>query len=587
MGCPCRNKSRKSRFVPYVGLMLCVLLLAACKPAPAPEQTYQSRPVGSVTFSKDIAPIVFQNCTPCHQEGQPGPFELLNYADVKKRAEQIVEVTQSRFMPPWLPEDGHEKFADSRKLSAEQLGLIRQWVSDGAPEGTPGVQAPAAASTGWKLGEPDLIVEMPDTYLLPAEGRDVYRNFVVPLSLEQRRYIRAIEFQPRTKVIHHAFMVLDSTRQSRRLDATDAECGFGDIALPPYIESPGGYFLSWQPGRDPVRSLPGMAWTLRPRQDIVLQLHMQPTGAEQPVRPAIGIYFTEEAPTNAPLKIALSSYKIDIAPGESSFEISDRFVMPADAHILSVMPHAHFLARTVEGHAVLPDGTKQPLIQINDWNFNWQSDYRFAKPLFLPKGTELVMRFTYDNSTNNIRNPNQPPTRVTYGPQTQDEMGELWIQLLCDTPQTKQAWQLALQERLVKDALDYNTLVISRNPTNAHAHVQLSKAFLAKGEEQKAFGLLQRAIALNPAEEEAHYNLGVVFMEQNQNRAAAAAFSKTLNLNPENIQALNNLGLLLLQNGQFDSSERVFHDALRINPDDEIVKSNLELLARTRKARKS
>ena len=561
-----------------------VVILARRGSDPVAEVAYLPRPAGSVTYHQHIAPILRDQCIACHQEGQPGPFRLETYAEVKKRADQLVTVTQSGFMPPWLPDAGVGEFVGARRLSGEQLGLLRQWAEDGAPEGpTGGVVLSAASPGGWQLGEPDLVVEMAEPFPLPADGPDVYRNFVIPLALPDRRFVRAVEFQPRTKVIHHAFMMLDPTRQSRRLDARDAEPGFPGTAPPSSAESPGGYFLSWQPGRRPVESPAGLAWALKPGQDLLLQMHMQPRGAVEAVRPAVGFYFTDEAPTNTPIKISLSSYDIDIPAGAQEYEVRDRFVLPADVHLLSLLPHAHFLARTVEGHAVLPDGRTEPLLRISHWDFNWQSDYRLTRPLFLPKGTELVMRLTYDNSTNNVRNPSQPPVRVKYGPQTRDEMGELWVQLLTRTPADGRALQTAYQQRLVRDALQYHALVIAREPANAHAHVQLGKACYALGETNRAQSLMQRAVELDPNEEEGHYNLGVLLMDSGQNRAAAAEFRKTLLLNPENVGALNNFGLILLYDRQFENSEKMFRKALRINPDATFAKANLELLDRTRK----
>lgn len=539
---------------------------------------------GPPTFHRDIAPIIHRHCTPCHQEGQPGPFPLITYADVAKRADQIVEVTTRRYMPPWLPDEGSIPFADSRRLSTQELDRIRQWTADGAPEGDRTASStPVLLTQGWQLGQPDLIVQLAEPYQLPADGPDVYRNFVIPLSVPQRRFVRAVEFRPGTRVIHHAFLMLDPTRQSRRLDARDAEPGFGGVTVPPVVESPGGYFLSWQPGRRPIESPPGLAWALKPGYDLILQMHLQPSGKVEAVQPSIGFYFTDQAPTNAPLKISLSSYDIDIPAGAEAHQVTDRFVLPAEATLLSLLPHAHFLAKTMEGDAILPGGRPVPLLRIGEWDFNWQSDFRLQQPLTLPAGTELVMRYTYDNSTNNVRNPAHPPVRVRYGPQTRDEMGELWLQLLPRTPQAEAAIQSAYQQRLVSDALKYNTLLIEREPTNAHAHVQLGKARYALGETNQALQLMRKAIQLDPLDEEAHYNLGVLHLQAGRLRSATAELNRTLELNPENVGALNNLGLIRLHERQFDQAEELFRRVLRVNPDAEFARANLQLVAEERR----
>ena len=537
----------------------------------------------SVTFYPHVAPIVFRSCTPCHQQGQPGPFPLVHYADFHKHAEPVLKVTQSGFMPPWLPDRGVVEFLDERRLSLRELALIRRWVEGGALEGVPvSNPKPALLSEGWQMGTPDLVVTLPKAFLLPADGPDVYRNFVIPIPLETRRFVRAVEFHPGSKVIHHAFLLFDPSRQSRRMDARDETPGFPGLGVAPGVESPGGYFLSWQPGRRPIESIPGMSWSVRPGMDLLLQMHMQPRGSVEEVQPRVGFYFTDQAPTNTPLKISLSSYAIDIPAGATNHPVTDRFVLPSDVFLLGLLPHAHYLAKTVEGAAIFPDGRRQILLQISNWDFNWQSDFRLKQPLLLPKGTQLLMRFTYDNSTNNVRNPTVPPTRVTYGAETRNEMAELWMQVLPRTPQDAEALQSAYQRRVVDDALQFNTRIIAREPENAHAHVQLGKAKFALGQVAEARALFDRAAQLDPSEEEAQYNLGVLLMGDRRYREASQRFARTLFLNPENLGALNNQGLLLLSDGKLDQAESLFREMLRINPSDAIAKENLDLVAKTR-----
>ncbi len=542
---------------------------------------YVPRPRGTITYHRDIAPILHAHCVPCHQPGQPGPFPLLEFADARKRGEQIVQVTASGYMPPWLAAPGDIAFQGERRLTPTQQGLLRQWVEEGMPEGDSRDQvAPTLLADGWQLGRPDLVLELPEPYALAAEGADVYRNFVIPVPLDRRRFVRALEFRPRTRVIHHVFFIFDRTRQSRRLDERDPGLGFGGASLPPNLEWSSGYFLSWQPGRQPVESLPGMAWSLNPGSDLVLQVHMQPSGRVESVNPQVGLFFTDQVPTNSPLKISLSSYAIDIPAGTNRYEIRDRFVLPADAHLLGLLPHAHFLAREVEGTARFPDGRTQSLLRIPDWDFNWQTDFRLSTPLFLPKGTELSMRMVYDNSDQNVWNPNHPPARVRYGAGSTDEMGELWLQLLLRSPEDADAVRLAYGSRLLKDAIDYNTMMIERYPTNAHAHVQLGKARYAFGETNTALSLMNRAVELDSQDEEAQYNLGVLCQERGDLPRAAAAFHQVLRLNPDNVRALNNLGLMFLRTRRAAQARALFERALQVDPDDAVVRENLELLRR-------
>src|SRR5438132_3563234 len=222
--------------------------------APSSPKHYVLPRSGTVTFCKDIAPIIFTQCASCHRAGQAGPFELLTYSQVKKHAQDIASVTQSRYMPPWPPEPGFGAFVGERYLTIDQIGLIRQWVGEGSAEGAPAdLPAMPKWTEGWQLGEPDLVVQMAQPYTLPASGKDVYRNFVIPIPTTARRYVQAMELRPGNKSAHHAFMLYDRTRQSRRIDQQDAEPGFPGMSPPVSANTPTGQFVSWQPGKRVLR----------------------------------------------------------------------------------------------------------------------------------------------------------------------------------------------------------------------------------------------------------------------------------------------------------------------------------------------
>lgn len=229
---------------------------------------YTARPRGTVTFNKDIAPIVFGHCAGCHRPGEAAPFPLLNYGDANKHAAQIAEVTQSGFMPPWLPEDGHIELQGRRRLSVEQRGLIQQWVAEGAPEGrAEELPPPPKWSEGWQLGVPDLVVTMPEAYTLPAEGRDVYRNFVLLVPTKSARQVRGIELRPSSKAVHHAFIRFDRTDECRQQDAHEPGPGFAGMTVPSSAYSPAGHFLGWQPGRGALAGARGPVVGVARHQD--------------------------------------------------------------------------------------------------------------------------------------------------------------------------------------------------------------------------------------------------------------------------------------------------------------------------------
>ena len=536
---------------------------------------------GEVTFNKDVAPIVFVHCATCHRPGETAPFDLLTYADVKKRSATILEVTRNRYMPPWLPEPGHEPLQDERRLSDREIEVFRRWVESGMPEGRAEDRPPTPKWTeGWVLGTPDLVLKLSEAYVLPAEGADVYRNFILPIPTRERRYVRAFEFRPSSRAVHHAFLRIDGTGQSRRIDEKDPALGFGGMDTPPAAETPGGYFLSWQPGRLPSALPPGLAWTLPAGADVVLLMHMQLRGMPEPVQPSIGFYFTDIPPTNTPVKIGLRSYGIDIPAGATDYAVEERVTLPVESELMALLPHAHYLARRVEAYADVPGQGRRLLMVIPNWDFNWQSDFRFAKAVPLPAGTTLGMRFVFDNSTNNVRNPSHPPVRVKFGLQTKDEMGELWIQLLAKDAPARDRLETVAQMQTLKAISELAQFRLRENPEDAEAMTELAKVSLTLGDMAGAEQVLRRALGLRPLLDDAHYHLGLVFLEQGKVGAAEAEFLETLRLNPEHFQARNNAGLACLRLGRLRDAGAHFREVLRTRPSDAIAQRNLELVTR-------
>ena len=536
-----------------------------------------------VTFHRDVAPIVYSHCSTCHHPGESAPFDLLNFADVKKRTRQIADVTARRIMPPWLPEPGHGEFVGERSLSARQIQIIQKWIGQGAPEGDISDAPPAPKwQDGRQLGRPDLIIQLPTPYELPAEGRDVYRNFVIPIPVSSRRYVRAVELLPgNARAVHHAFMYVDATRESRRKDAQDAEPGFPGLHTPSTAQAPAGQFLSWQPGKVHTAEPPELGWVLEKDTDLILQMHLRPSGRPELVQPSVGFYFSDTRPTRTPFKFGLWSHEIDIPAGQSNYVVQDSYTLPLDLDVLKVLPHAHYLGREMQGYATLPDGSTRWLINIRNWDFNWQGDYAFAQPVFLPKGSTVFMRWVYDNSTNNIRNPNQPPHRVRYGVNSSDEMAELWFQAL-----PRRAGELPLlekdyQPRIFRSAISYNNYVLGLDPGNAKSYTELGKAHLFLQEIAAAESNLRRAIQLRADDDEPHYYLGLLCRMTGRLPEAVTEFQTTTRINPQHYKAYGNLGLIHLDEGRAAEAEVHFQTALRINPDDVVARESLDLIAKS------
>src|SRR6476646_9090406 len=253
------------------------------------------------TFTKDVAPIIFANCSSCHRPGGPASFSLLTYADVRSRARLVANATARRVMPPWKPEPGAGDFVGVRRLSDAQIATMQKWVDGGTPEGDAASLPPAPQfNSDWRLGPPDLVLTMDQPYTLRAGGDDMYRHFVIPIQIPATRYVKAWEFRAgNPRVVHHATMQIDRTGASRQLDTQDPEPGYEGL-IAHSVSSPDGYFLDWAPGHTPYTAPPGMAIPLRPGSDLVLMLHLRPSGKPEPVQASIALYFADAPPTRVP-----------------------------------------------------------------------------------------------------------------------------------------------------------------------------------------------------------------------------------------------------------------------------------------------
>jgi hypothetical protein len=251
------------------------------------------------------------------------------------------------------------------------------------------------------------------------------------------------------------------------------------------VKMPQGQFLTWQPGKQGASGDDQLPWLLNTNTDLVLALHLIGATNTQPVQCEVGIYFTDTPPRVTAFKLGLMSFDIDIAPNATDYTVEDTFTLPADVEAWAVLPHAHRLATTLEGWAMLPDGTRRWLMRIPRWNFNWQGDYKYVNPLFLPKGTVLTMRYRYDNppTPSAVDGSLIPPTRVRYGPQTSDEMAELWLQLVLRNPKDlplleEEQWRhsIRLNETAARSRL-------AHDPLDAQGNLDLGKVLLSRHED--------------------------------------------------------------------------------------------------------
>jgi len=560
-------------------LAVCVLGLSSLAAA--------GQSVDAPTFNTDIAPLVFSRCAPCHRSGGPAPFDLLSYGAVRRHATQIVEATRARLMPPWKADPAFGgPFVDQHPLTDEEIGRIARWVDAGAPEGDTPLRPPPAWTTGWQLGEPDEVLAFDRPYVLPPDGTDVLRIFVLPIPLKGRRFVRGLEVRPgNTNVVHHANIRVDHTSRSRDLDAEDPLPGY-DGLMANTAQYPDGHFLGWTPGQVAPLLPKGMAWALEPGTDLVVELHLQPTGRPEVVAPTFALYFTDEPPKRIPAMLRLGRQDIDIAPGEKAYTITDSYTLPVDVELHAVQPHAHYRARQVEGLATLPDGTTRPLIRILDWDFRWQHVFRLVEPLTLPRGTRLSMRFVYDNSDANPRNPRRPAEEALWGQRSSDEMGNLWIQVLPANARDLARLTADFRPKAAADDAAGYEMMLRRDPRNIAYHNDAALLYLELSQPDRAVDHFAAVAAIQPDLAPAQFNLGTALMRAGRLDAAADRLQRAVMLDPHYVAARINRANTLAALGRLDEAEAEYREGLVVDPANAVLVNNLGqiLMLRGRKS---
>ncbi len=564
-----------------IGLMVMVLLGTGCRRA---QQVVEVTPTveDHLAFAQDIAPIIQAKCVACHQPDGGAPFSFTSHADVESRARQILEVVESGFMPPWLPDDSVE-FAGSLALSNEERARIQAWVEQGAVADDATASFQHRSDAGWVLGLPDLVASMPAPFEVPATDTDIYRNFVIPIPVERSRFVKAVEIRPTNLAVsHHMFVRVDKNRQARKLSGMDGQPGFEGMERPGEIHAPEGCILTWQVGKRPSPEPDGICWKVDPGTDFVVEAHMQPTGKKELFSVQIGLHFSDRPPSRFAVLANLRQLDIDIAPGDDDYRTTMRYTLPVAAEATAVLPHAHYLGRTLEGYAELPDGTKRPLIRIPQWDFNWQGEYRYKEALHLPAGTTLVMDYRFDNSDQNIANPHDPPQRVRYGPKTVDEMSELAIQLVTDS---RRDYALLKNDfdrwRVTEELIPYLRRVLSdreRDQTELDlAQLGLAKALFGIGQRAEARQLLVSLTQSSDANAESFALLGRMAVDEGDLAKGWSYFRQALQVEPGQVDALNGMGLVAMRERRYALAVPAFQRILKDYPADVTVLVNLSI----------
>lgn len=546
-----------------------MLLLTGCGKGSGNGSSNGSGPAGALsaepgTFAA-IAPILYQSCTTCHRPDGAAPFSLLDAKQARKRSELIAEVLRDGSMPPWLPSDQGLPLANARTLSTTNRAALIAWAESGAPTGDPKTipTPPFYHDEGWQLGTPDAVTGLGTPLTVPADGPDVFRNVVIPWPETSRRYVSSVEIRPgNQRAVHHAILKVDRSGMARHFDERDPGPGFAGMQMGG-ARSPSGHFIGWTPGKIPDASEEDLAWAIDPGSDLVLQLHMPPTGKAETVAPSIGFTFSDEAPPRQPWGILLFSRDIDIPAGSTNVVASDRFLLPVPVSLRGIYPHTHYLAKEVTASAMLPDGTEQTLLHIPEWDFNWQDDYRLAEPFELPPLTELRFRVRFDNSAVNPQNPNHPPLDVRYGSDSTNEMAAVHFQVVPkDAKDLYLLQEKQLEERLKKDVDDW----AAWNALGEH---------VVATDPKRAEVCFRRAIKGNPDYANPLYHLGLLYQKEGRQGAAVQYYRQAIGLRSNFAAALGNLGTLEIAMGEAESGIAHLREALAANPRLAMVHSNL------------
>jgi tetratricopeptide (TPR) repeat protein len=533
-------------------------------------------PNADVRFSRDVAPLLERHCVQCHRPDGPAPFPLTTFEFARRRASQVAAVTRARYMPPWKCVPGYGDFQGKPLLTDAEIAVFGTWAE--RPQEHPGDRDWVARSfpPGWQLGAPDLVVAS-GSYTLAADGTDSYQLFVLPVPIEAVRHVRGVEFLPsNATVVHHANILLDATPTSRARISADPDLGTSG-GLPVTADYPPGHFLGWVPGQQDVLLPSALAWPLKPGTDLVVQLHLKPSGKPEAVAFRVGFHFQPGPGTETPAMLRLGRQNIDIPAGAAAHVVTDTYELPVDVEVLALKPHAHYRATRVE--VVAAHGVRPPawLLRIDDWDFRWQHVYRLASPVTLPRGSVITTRITYDNSAANPRNPESPPRRVRWGPGSFDEMGDVWIQVRTRDEPDRVALNRNIRRKWIDEDIIGKRTLVANDPSNAGLRTDLGVLLLESGAVSGAIEQLSLALVLRPDLADARVNLGLAMRQAGRVAEAVEQYRAALQRTPDHAAAHYNLANALHDLGQFDEAAAEYREALRITPSHARAHNNLGL----------
>ncbi|HEY3839963.1 MAG TPA: thiol-disulfide isomerase [Bryobacteraceae bacterium] len=429
--------------------------MAVLLPWALPAATASSAP----TFSKDVAPILYERCVQCHRPGSIAPMSLLEYKTARPWARSIREAVLSRKMPPWFADPQYGHFSNDPRLSAREMEIIKAWVDAGSPEGD-SKQMPQRPvfEEGWQLGKPDIIVDIGTDFQVKPNADD-YEHFVVPTNLKEGVWIRAAELRPGNRqVVHHAhvnpvqreqqagaatiqamesiapYLEREGTLTRIRMDAPvlDNACA-ADAPKLPYIHGvQEGALASYLPGRQADVFADGSAKWIPAGTRLEFSIHYAKVRQAQTDRTSVGLYLAPGPPERVLHRMDLRNFFFLIPPGDGNHEVKRCYTFEKDKLLLSITPHMHFRGKDVRYELTRPDGRHEVLLAVSHYDFNWQLVYRFQDPIRVEKGSVLTLTAHFDNSANNPANPD-PTKTIRWGDKSEEEMLSNYIEYL-DVP---------------------------------------------------------------------------------------------------------------------------------------------------------
>jgi mono/diheme cytochrome c family protein len=423
-----------------------------------------SLPASEVTFSRDVAPILYKNCVGCHHPNDIAPMSLLTYQEVKPWASAIKESVLTKKMPPWKADPRYGKWSNDASLTDAEIATIKTWVETGKAEGDPkAVSQPPVFTDGWKIGKPDVVVTIP-RQTIEGTGPDQYVYLKVPTNFTEDRWVVAAELKPgNRKIVHHAhvfvvepenppaknessppseygkwLMVHEGSLNWVRPDAPviDNGCSVDDNGLLPGKKSNdlGNLIGSYLPGREADVYPEGTARLVPAGAELNFQIHYsRTTGKTEFDESSVGLVFAKEPPRQIARRIDLSNQMFRIPAGDPNHEVSECHTFNKDIYITSLTPHMHLRGKAMQMVVTYPDGRQETLLSVPHYDFNWQITYRAEKPLFMPKGTRIAIIAHFDNSPNNPVNPD-PSKPVRWGAASETEMMDGWIEYVDAAP---------------------------------------------------------------------------------------------------------------------------------------------------------